>query len=185
MAEPEYQRLTRARRRATMGFAAYAGFASLWLGKDHMLCIESTGYTEEYKRFYYRDIQAIIIRRTNYRLIWSLIVAVPLLVFVFCAMGSSSSGEIGLAVFLGIIAGMLGIILFLNLIYGPTVRCYLKSAVQTEELPSLNRLRRVRKAMVRLRPLIAAAQGQLAPGEITSQTQSEVASTAGSPIINP
>ena len=53
MAEAEYQRLTRAHPRS--GFAvAFAARSSLWLGKDHLLCIDSTGFSESYKRFYFR-----------------------------------------------------------------------------------------------------------------------------------
>jgi len=39
---------------------------TLWLGKDHLLLVDSLGgYSEDYKRFYYRDIQALIIRKTT------------------------------------------------------------------------------------------------------------------------
>jgi hypothetical protein len=185
MADQEYQRLTRARGRGI------TGFASLWLGRDHLLCINSTGYTEDYKRFYYRDIQAIIIRRTNHRQVWSQILAVLLALFVLFAL---TIGNTAAAVFFWIIVGILSLVLVLNLAFGPTVRCYLKSAVQTEELAALNRLGRARKALVRLRPLIIAAQGQFSPEEISQRMQSfnadqpaqaEVASNPASPIINP
>jgi hypothetical protein len=57
-----------------------------------------------------------------------------------------------------------------NLLLGPTCVCHLKTAVQTEELPSLRRLRRARKVLARLRPLIVAAQGELTLGEIAART---------------
>ena len=62
MAEKEYQRLTRARLRRAGFFTAVATRSSLWLGKDHLLCIDSNGYGEDYKRFYFRDIQTITLR---------------------------------------------------------------------------------------------------------------------------
>jgi len=61
-------------------------------------------------------------------------------------------------------------------------------------LPAMNRLRRARKAIARLRPLIAAAQGELAPGEISSRAReffaekpAPPAGVAGPPppLINP
>ncbi|HWI55617.1 MAG TPA: hypothetical protein VNZ22_00220, partial [Bacillota bacterium] len=74
MAEPDhpaYERLTRAYPRS--GFAvAVAARSSLWLGPDHLLCIETTGYTETYKRFYFRDIQAVLIRQTKRQRNWTL-----------------------------------------------------------------------------------------------------------------
>ena len=37
--------------------------ASLWTGADHLLSVKSTRFQEHYKRFYFRDIQAIVITR--------------------------------------------------------------------------------------------------------------------------
>ena len=52
-------------RRLPGGGFSFAGMRyRLWLGGDHLLCVSGPGYTEEYRRFYYRDIQAIITRRT-------------------------------------------------------------------------------------------------------------------------
>jgi len=59
--------------------------------------------------------------------------------------------------------------LAINNALGPTTIGYLRTAVQTEELPSLSRLRRVRRVLARLRPLITQAQGQLAPEEISAR----------------
>src|SRR5438045_8577020 len=75
MAEKEYQRLTRARSRSAFGIVS-TGRSSLWLGKDHLLSIESTGYTENYKRLYFRDIQGICIRKTELGKIWNLVFTV-------------------------------------------------------------------------------------------------------------
>src|SRR5436853_630040 len=36
----------------------------LWQGEEHLLLVESDGYREYYKRFNYRDIQAVILRKT-------------------------------------------------------------------------------------------------------------------------
>ena len=35
--------------------------ASLWLGSDHLLSVKSLRFREEYKRFYLRDVQAIVV----------------------------------------------------------------------------------------------------------------------------
>src|SRR6185369_4389908 len=35
--------------------------ASLWLGSDHVLSVKSLRFREEYKRFHFRDVQAIVI----------------------------------------------------------------------------------------------------------------------------
>src|ERR1017187_936684 len=36
---------------------------TLWLGPDHLLLVDSTRFSETYKRFYLRDIQTVIIRK--------------------------------------------------------------------------------------------------------------------------
>src|SRR5947208_5263032 len=76
MAEKEYKRLTRARVRSSFAVIS-AARSSLWLGADHLLCVDSTGYTETYKRFYFRDIQAITICRTARRKVWNWSLGVP------------------------------------------------------------------------------------------------------------
>ena len=64
MSNKEYRRLTRGRTRP--GFAvAFGGRCSLWLGRDHLLRIDSSGYTESYRRFFLRDIQAVMMACEN------------------------------------------------------------------------------------------------------------------------
>jgi hypothetical protein len=71
--------------------------------------------------------------------------------------------------FTGLIA-LLVMFLLINFFLGATCKCYLRTAVQIEELPSLRRLRKTRKIMAQIRPLIAAAQG----GELSPQTIAEL-----------
>src|SRR5438270_7546384 len=71
--EKEYRRLPgRGYRRQGSWIAATRTISTLWMSKDHLLCIDSMGgYSEDYKRFYYRDIQAIIVRKTKKHRIWN------------------------------------------------------------------------------------------------------------------
>jgi hypothetical protein len=71
----------------------------------------------------------------------------------------------------GSFAALFLLAMLINVAMGPTSVCHLRTAVQTEELPSLNRVRRARKVLDRLRPFIAQAQGQLSPEEIASKMQ--------------
>ena len=56
-----------------------------------------------------------------------------------------------------------------NLALGPACACQLRTAVQLEDLPSMVRLRRARKILDRLRPLITAAQGEIRPNSVVGQ----------------
>ncbi|MGA9780158.1 MAG: hypothetical protein WBS33_18005 [Verrucomicrobiia bacterium] len=186
MPEKEYQRLTRARARSAFAVAAMSR-TSLWLGKDHLLCVDSSGYSETYKRFYFRDIQAISIQRTERRQWWTIILGFIAFIFFILTVISPpktspaqwSGGEIAGALCLGGVTGLFLLLLLINLSFGPTCLCHLRTAVQIEELPSLNRLRRARKARARLRPLIVAAQGELTPEEISLRMRATAGTRPG------
>src|ERR1051326_1750933 len=114
MPEREYTRLTRARRRAKFAVSS-AGSSSLWLGKDHLLCIDTTGYTEAYKRFYFRDIQALSLRKTDGYKWWSL--AFPVLALAFFLPAMLSSEPVVKYIF-GSVAGLLVLLLLIHLALG-------------------------------------------------------------------
>ena len=167
MAEKEYQRLTRARPRSQFAVVS-SGNSSLWLGKDHVLCIDTTGYNESYKRFYFRGIQAFLIRKTARHKWVALVLAVLTLAF---SLPAALSSEPTIKYIFGGIAGMFFMAFVINLALGPACYCHIRTAVQQEQLPSLNRLRRARKVLDRVRPHIAAAQGELKPEEIPLRYQ--------------
>ena len=172
--EKEYRRLP-GRGVKFEGMRLIAGvrkYTTLWMGKDHLLGIYSTGWTEEYRRFYYRDIQALILRRTNGRAVTNFLLGIPMvigfLLLVLPFLESAPQRNVGrtyLLVFGGIVAFFL-IMMLLNLMAGPTCACHIRTAVQVEELPSIKRLRAARKVIARLRPEIEAAQGLLTPEQI-------------------
>ena len=149
-----YQRLSRTSSRT--GFAvAVRSRGSLWLGPDHLLCVETNGYRETYKRFYFRDIQAIIIQHTKRRVIWNAILPTPL-----------AGGLVGLLALLS--AGERNEVT-INNILGTGCVCYLRTAVQIEQLPGLYRVPKARKVLAKIRPQIVAAQGS----ELSAETVSE------------
>jgi len=132
-------------------------YAYLYLGPDHLLQAAATGYSETYKRFYFRDIQAIIIRKTGMWIIGLLALLVPAVLF---AIGAISATDGVAAAILGTIAGALFLGSLINLLLGPSCVCHLQTAVQTERLPSLNRVRKAQKILNQIRPLIEAEQGK-------------------------
>jgi hypothetical protein len=135
------------------------GIARLWLGHDHLLAVHSTGYSEDYKRFYFRDIQAIITRQTEFGKIVN--AGLVCLSIVFLAPALAANGALQL--FLGICAAIVVLALLVNWSRGPTCVCYIRTAVQTEKLPSLNRLHTVRTVLAILRPVVEQAQSTFTP----------------------
>jgi len=139
--------------------AGFLSYSRLWLGTDHLLLARTTGFSEEYKRFYFRDIQAVITRRTQLHEILNIIFAFTAIVFGVWSVVSDS----GLRVFLYLMAATFVVALLVNWLRGPTCVCHLRTAVQTEELSPLKRFRVTRKVIERLKPSIEKAQGPLAP----------------------
>lgn len=129
----------------------------LYQGSDHLLQLSSTGFSEAYKRFYFRDVQAILIQKTHagkfVNGFWGLFL------FIFGLSASGMAG--GAAIAMWSIAAFFGVCLLANTLAGPTCACYIRSAVQTERLTPLTRIRTARRLLKRIRPLIAEQQGSL------------------------
>ena len=110
----------------------------------------------------------MLIRKTGRYKWWGLAFAMLAVGFFFPAALNS---EVVIKYVFGSIAGMFVMIFLLNLALGPTSACQLRTAVQLEDLPSLNRLRRARKVLNRVRPLVVAVQGEITPEEISLRFQ--------------
>jgi hypothetical protein len=180
VAEKEYQRLTQSANGGRGRFTvAFASRQSLWLAKDHLLSIRSNRFIEDYRRFYFRDIQAITLRRTRRRAIWNMVLSLALLVSLASFLSSPRSI---LSVDMWpwhLLFAIVSLPLLINNLLGSSCTCYIRTAVQMEELPSMNRVRKVYKILRRIRPLIAGAQGELTSEQLSNGMQ-ELARAAAS-----
>ncbi len=165
---PLYTRLTRAT-------PAIASYKSLWLARDHVLVLNSTGYHEEYRRIQFRDIQGFFTtaseRRGSWALFWGIWAGVSGLVMASGFIMESAPVVSGVFCGIGVVA------LLWNHLLGPGCVVYVVTRVQTQPLPSLVRIKKARKVLARLAPLIAAAQANLvaAPASAPSAEASEFA----------
>jgi hypothetical protein len=141
---------------------------SVWQGADHLLLVDRMGYSETYKRLYFRDIQAVIIRKTAKAAVQNYIMGLLALLFFLWAMAVVNLPG---RVTLWIIGGLFALITLINLSFGSTCVTYFKTPVQTEQLPSLNRLRKARKAMDRIRPRLLEAQGAFNADEVKAELE--------------
>jgi hypothetical protein len=180
MPDPAYQRLTR--ERVSNQFVAVAApRISLWLGSDHLLLVERMGYSETCKRFHFRDIQAIIIQESFLRTIWNAILLTLLGICLIGLVASVLLGAVTAAIVWLFLTVLVAVPATVNNVYGPGCTCRLQTAVQTETLGSISRVRQARKLLEKLRPLIAAAQGQLLTPEEASARMLE--SVRGQPPV--
>ena len=134
------------------------GSSSLWLAGDHVLLVHSRGYVETYRRFYFRDIQAIVLRRTAAAWLWALVPALPL---VLTLIGARYSDGVGRVSWL-IAAGAFAATLLVHALRGASCVCHVSTAVEETELSALRRLRPARKTCERLSALVEQAQGRVA-----------------------
>jgi hypothetical protein len=135
------------------------GYHTLWLGSDHLLQIYSRLGIEDYKRFYFNDIQAIITRKTAAGKIQNFVLGA--LAGLSALLAVIAGG--GWSVFWAVIAGVPALILLINYFRGPTCETYLMTAVQTEKLHSLHRIKITQPVMNQLRSLIEQRQGRFNP----------------------
>jgi len=142
----------------------------LWYARDHLLSVSYRFGEEYYKRFYYKDIQTIIIRKTVMGKIQNGIMGGMALFFSIMAFftGNIGAGEFGIgAVIFGILALATTLLLLINtLLHGPTCESHIQTAVQKEKLKSLKFLKKAIKAANMIKKHIEPHQDILTAQEL-------------------
>lgn len=126
----------------------------LYLGTDHLLLVEQLILVERYKRFYYRDIQAITAAQSSRWLVfaglWGFLTLLAALFFFVHNPIALIAGTI--------FTGLFGFVFVHNFIQGPTCIVRLRTAVQAHRIAPLERIRDFRREMETIEPLIRTAQ---------------------------
>ena len=109
----------------------------LYCGSDHLLLVQSTGYTEDYRRVFFRDIRYVVAYE-NRRNIW-LSCAFAGLILILCLLHFLYLPWSRIAMFCVPFA----VGLLVNLVRGTTCNCYVRTDVQTLLLPTPQREKKV------------------------------------------
>ena len=131
----------------------------LWEGPDHLLFVTSWPTGEGYRRFFFRDIQALVIRRTSRRMWINITLFVLALITVSPILAFSDRGSASLTAS-GIVGGFWLLLVLRNSLLGPGCETHIQTAIQTERISSLCRLRTAHKVLARIQPHILAAQSE-------------------------
>jgi len=152
---PEYRKLPGKRR----GFVYPS---SVWAGPDHLLLVRGSRFREEYKRFYYRDVQAIAIARAPRFHISTRSALIACLVPIACLVLFLRSNVVeGFTLARFALAGLVLGVVWVYISAAQSCRCRIYTAVSSDELPSVYRSWTARKFLAEVEPLIAQVQGTI------------------------
>jgi hypothetical protein len=172
MNNPNYERLP------GRGWS-WTGPAHLWLANDHLLHVQSRTFMESYRRFFLRDIQGILVERTQTAQLWSAIWAAGVAFFGIMALIVGGTA----AVVLLVIAAPFAIALIVNLALGPSCATYIRTAVQMERVTAVSRVRAARQFLARVEPLIRAAQADLPTEKIAAEPPADAPPAEAPPVM--
>jgi hypothetical protein len=128
---------------------------SLWMQSDHLLRVRGNPFSQQYRRYYFADIQGLVITELpgTAAYYWY---AAALSLFLMGGWLAYSRHLIG--AYLTAIA--VGFAFYLGRRV-PNCTCYLKTSVGTDKLPAIRNLRTARKAVAMLISEIEKVQGPL------------------------
>src|SRR4051812_45233823 len=93
----------------------WGGPSRVWLGEDHVLLVLNRVFLESYRRFFFNDIQAVLMRRTQTGKVFNIIWSLSALFFAVIAL---QLDEVA-AIILWCIAAPFAVALLINIVLGP------------------------------------------------------------------
>lgn len=140
--------------------------ASLWMGSDHLLLVRSAWFREEYKRFYLRDIQAIVVAPCARFHVSTPVFAVAVLWLLLSLVAFAPVVSFGTEWAYGTLVLVAA---WLAVSAAAGCRCRLYTAVSHDELPSLYRTWTARRFLKQVQPWIEQVQGTVDPGWVEAE----------------
>ena len=150
-------------------------FTQLFLAPDHLMLVRSNRFEERYQRFYFKDIQALVVTALPSRswLQASMAVLAGTIFLLALTVVQNPAWRALLGMF-GVLPATIGLVDYFR---GQRCRMILKTAVSNEPLPAVSRMPAARLVISRLKPPIEQAQ----QGEWTP----EMAPVTGPPVMAP
>ncbi len=135
--------------------------SSVWMGADHLLLVKSVRFREEYKRFFLRDIQAIVVAEKPRFHISSRSLAIGILWLAVYLFARSRAQWIPMVLWTSAVL-LVGIWLYVS--YGLSCSCRIITAVSRDQLPSIYRTWIARRFLAEVEPRIREVQGTVQEG---------------------
>ncbi|MDR3401794.1 MAG: hypothetical protein P4L99_04770 [Chthoniobacter sp.] len=151
------------------GFS-WKGHGGLWLAEDHLLEVTSVIVIEQYRRFFFQEVRAFVVQRTNVRLIWGWVLGGVGAIFtliagisLWIALANRSEDWHNALYFPAVLFGLGSlfflVLLIINLSLGPSCRCHLLTSTGWHALSAPTRLGPANRAQARIVSVIQTAQG--------------------------
>jgi hypothetical protein len=160
MEKPKYHRLP----------GRHAGWLardSLWCCEDHLLWVRNVGFIERYRRYYFKDIQALTIKPSPRSRNLTIGLGVPVAVaLVIALLSAARQVHVGWAIGFSTVAAPCLVALIVNLVRGPTCVARLYTAVSDVVLPSLGRRHAALRSAALIAGFVHEVQGAVEPAEL-------------------
>jgi hypothetical protein len=133
------------------------GFTRWYLSQDCLLAAKQTMYSVEYRRFYLRDLESVVVWPSR---LWLLRLIIPtvLLAAIGALFGKWVDFTAGM-----VFVGLALIWLLLEVALGPTANSHIRTTGTSVDLPLVNRTRRARKVLAKIDAAVRAARGSEQP----------------------
>ena len=133
--------------------------SQLWMGNDHLLLSLSSAFGEEYRRYMFSDIQAIVVTELESRVAQQAVFAIlSLVAFVLAVVVPQA---VMAKVLWAIPASGLVIAVIVDIARGRRCRCVLQTAVSEHVLEPVTRMRTANAVLTTMNAVIQSTQGQL------------------------
>jgi hypothetical protein len=137
---------------------------TLWLFPDRLISLITFGWHEQYRILSFKDIRGIIITRNKSWILTNslsgIIAGIFLIATVLCLIYEDTTG---LAIFFGSCMAICLFIIAINTYKGPTCTCVIHTRVSAHQVDAIKRLKKGRKLMSLITPMIMRAQPQPHP----------------------
>lgn len=140
-------------------------FTQLYLGPDHLLLVRSSRFEERYQRFYFKDMQALILTGLpNRTWLQASLGVLAGSIFLLALTVVPNPAWRGL---LGVVGAFPAAIALADYLRGPRCRMLIKTPVSNEFLPPVSRLTVAQFVISRLKPAVEQVQQGVWNSEMT------------------
>jgi hypothetical protein len=143
--------------------ASFLGVTQLWMAEDHLMAVTSVMGFEQYRRFFFQNIEALVMRRTAARLAWNVVLFLVMVLIAGCGYAISETfatrdSKTTTGIVTACLIAPFLIAAAINSFLGPTCSFWVQTSGGLEPLGAPARLRAARKVVDRIAPEIARAQ---------------------------